>query len=465
MAEPEPSDAEIDILSEPLSPKEAQDLSSNRSRQKETDFDPAKDRELLRAYTRGDERAFEGLVEKYFRMVYTLAARQTGDAYLAEEVAQTVFILLSRKAQKFSSRSSVAGWLLRTAHFVGRDALKKRRRREEHARELALTLDPQIETRPQPSARELLLEDALRTLLPHEQEAILARFLERKNFREIAAMFDITELTARKRTSRALAKLQRFMFKHGASVSQHTLGSLLGLPSPHSAPPQALPSLLRTLHAVWKGQAAGAKAAALADHALRLLRWRLVAAASLKIAVCAMIPAAAVWSIGTLNRPVPTRLEKLGRAWAELDRQVAQHRLFLRTTPYTAPNYQARLQQELGAIGQQSARVISELKPLLAPPGKRHHLAMFFAAELSETLKLSPAQRAVLLSYVETRLAQGATLQDGMKILAQTTTSETAEIKATLSPEQRQLFDQIYGADGVLLFSYAKAVALGTIGL
>jgi hypothetical protein len=51
-----------------------------------------------------------------------------------------------------------------------------------------------------------------------------------------------------------------------------------------------------------------------------------------------------------------------------------------------------------------------------------------------------------------------------MKILAQRTPAEANEIKAILSPEQRQLFDQIYGADGVLLFTYPKVVALGRIG-
>ena len=51
-----------------------------------------------------------------------------------------------------------------------------------------------------------------------------------------------------------------------------------------------------------------------------------------------------------------------------------------------------------------------------------------------------------------------------MKALALATETEADQIKAMLSPEQRQLFDQTYGADGVLLFSYAKAVALGKIG-
>ena len=51
-----------------------------------------------------------------------------------------------------------------------------------------------------------------------------------------------------------------------------------------------------------------------------------------------------------------------------------------------------------------------------------------------------------------------------MKTVAETTQTEAVQIKAPLSPAQQQLFDQIYGPDGVLLFSYTKAVALGKSG-
>ena len=43
------------------------------------------DHQLLHAYAEGDEEAFETLVEKYFRVVYTVAGRQTGDWHLAEQ--------------------------------------------------------------------------------------------------------------------------------------------------------------------------------------------------------------------------------------------------------------------------------------------------------------------------------------------------------------------------------------------
>src|SRR5438105_15966423 len=99
--------------------------------------DAMDDHQLLRAYFDGDERAFETLVGKYFRMVYTVAARQTGDSHLAEEIAQSVFLILSRKARGFSSKSSDPGWLLRTTRLVCSDASKVPRRRDHKQRTLA----------------------------------------------------------------------------------------------------------------------------------------------------------------------------------------------------------------------------------------------------------------------------------------------------------------------------------------
>src|SRR5262245_61371918 len=94
------------------------------------------DHQLLEAYFQGDEQAFETLVRKYFRMVYIVAARQTSDSHLAEEIAQSVFIILSRKGRGLSSRISIPGWLLRTTRFVCWDAIKMRRRRDQNDQKL-----------------------------------------------------------------------------------------------------------------------------------------------------------------------------------------------------------------------------------------------------------------------------------------------------------------------------------------
>ena len=56
------------------------------------------DGELLRRYTEtNSENAFAELVERHLNLVYSAALRQVnGDAHLAQDVAQTVFVNLAQ---------------------------------------------------------------------------------------------------------------------------------------------------------------------------------------------------------------------------------------------------------------------------------------------------------------------------------------------------------------------------------
>ena len=422
------------------------------------------DHDLLSAYVEGNEQAFEVLVEKYFRMVHTVAARQTGDSHLAEEIAQSVFLILARKARGISSGSSIPGWLLRTTRFVSLDAIKMRRRREQNERRLAE--DPGQQPGPEVASNpmQVLLEEAIQALRPDEQAGIVAHFFEGKTFEELAEMFAITEEAARKRTSRCLAKLQSYMVRRRAEVSLQVLSGLLLAPPAWQASSQALQSAIQATHALWKGKAAAGNAAALADHALRLLRWRYLAGLGVKLALPMLFIVVGMWSFREWNQRVPKRLEKLGRAWGVMDQRITQHRHYVMQTPPKAPNYQARIQNDLAFFYSESARIKTELQPLLAAPDERARLAIFLTADLTESLKLESSKQKAIRAYIENRLAQGATVTDGLKILGQTTETEAAEIKAMLSPAQQQLFDQAYEADGAILFSYPQTVALGQLG-
>ena len=71
------------------------------------------DAELLRAYAeKGDESAFGELVRRYVDLVYSTALRHvSGESSLAEEITQTVFVLVARRANRLLTHPSVAGWI------------------------------------------------------------------------------------------------------------------------------------------------------------------------------------------------------------------------------------------------------------------------------------------------------------------------------------------------------------------
>ena len=68
---------------------------------------------LLAEYARnGSESAFRELVSRYTNLVYSRALRLVGgDAHLAEDVAQTVFIGLASRGRTLSTDVMLGGWL------------------------------------------------------------------------------------------------------------------------------------------------------------------------------------------------------------------------------------------------------------------------------------------------------------------------------------------------------------------
>src|ERR1700743_226874 len=81
------------------------------------------------------EQAFEALVSRHIGLVHSAALRQVGNPFLAEEITQTVFVILARKAGSLNRKTILPGWLYRTTRYVSAAALKIQRRRERREQE------------------------------------------------------------------------------------------------------------------------------------------------------------------------------------------------------------------------------------------------------------------------------------------------------------------------------------------
>src|SRR5207248_11278409 len=81
------------------------------------------------------DQAFGELVRRQTDLVYSTALRVVGgDAHLAEDVTQTVFIDLARKAHSLCRCAALSGWLYRHTCYTASKAVRSERRRQ--AREM-----------------------------------------------------------------------------------------------------------------------------------------------------------------------------------------------------------------------------------------------------------------------------------------------------------------------------------------
>src|SRR5213083_2959001 len=84
--------------------------------------------ELLAACRRGDRDAFEEVVRRTYRHVYTQALRLVGDRQDAEDVAQEAYLRVFRGLAGFREEAQFETWLYRIVANTAMSYLRKRQR-------------------------------------------------------------------------------------------------------------------------------------------------------------------------------------------------------------------------------------------------------------------------------------------------------------------------------------------------
>lgn len=198
------------------------------------------DSTLLRRYADdGSEAAFTELVHRHVDLVYGAALRRTGgDTHRAADVSQQVFATLARDARKLSRHSVLQAWL----HTATRNASlnlmiseqrRKVRETEVVAQEARLSGGPQA---PDWERIKPLIDDAIDELPGPDREAVVLRFLERREFSEIGLALRMSADAARMRTARALEKLRVLLERRGITSTAAALGAVVTNQSLMSAP-------------------------------------------------------------------------------------------------------------------------------------------------------------------------------------------------------------------------------------
>jgi RNA polymerase sigma-70 factor (ECF subfamily) len=168
------------------------------------------DQELATEIRSGSQVAFERLMRRYGRLVWRVAYGFTGDADSAMDITQDTFLKVHARLDSWRREGDLKNWVARIAAHEAMNWKRSRRRHPTQA------LDEDVFLQPDPPQEERLLErethDALHrslsSLNPRQRLAVVLRYFQGMPTREISAVLECTEGTARNILFRSLRKLR-----------------------------------------------------------------------------------------------------------------------------------------------------------------------------------------------------------------------------------------------------------------
>jgi RNA polymerase sigma factor (sigma-70 family) len=180
---------------------------------------------LLRGIERGDPAALETLARQYAPPVYRYLTRLSGDATLAEDLAQEVAIQLWRAlpGRRFPNGRALNSWVYTVATNAFRMHVRRRRAGE-------VPLEPELDLAAGPEADPALaaergdlaarIRSAVEALPEAERRAVLLKTYGDLRYREIAEATGEPVGTVKWRVAQAYARLRRVLLPVAAGLDR-----------------------------------------------------------------------------------------------------------------------------------------------------------------------------------------------------------------------------------------------------
>jgi len=184
------------------------------------------DEKVVERCLRGDDAAWETVVNQYAKRIYNLTYRYTSRRDEAEDLTQEIFIRVYQNLKSFRSESgSFQSWIMKVGRNLVIDHYRRTRRYQQAAgSEEMETMNLRDDKIPSPqrvseqSETSRFVAAGLQALSPELKEAIILRDLEGMAYMEIAELLGIPEGTVKSRINRARLELAKLLTKRRAQA-------------------------------------------------------------------------------------------------------------------------------------------------------------------------------------------------------------------------------------------------------
>ena len=193
-------------------------------------FDRRADQKLIRRCKRGEEAAFQEVLQRYRAAVYNLCWRMTRNEEDARDLGQEVFIKVFSLLDRYDEQYAFSSWLFRIATNHCIDHLRRQRLRFLSVERDGGLEDEEAEMQipdqgPTPDVvlqrREAMekLEEVIAELPPHYKVITLLRHDQQLSYEEIAETLQLPLGTVKARIHRARNMIQQLLAQRKYEIS------------------------------------------------------------------------------------------------------------------------------------------------------------------------------------------------------------------------------------------------------
>jgi len=163
-----------------------------------------------------DPAKFRVLYNRYYEPIFRYVLKRTANEALTADLTSQVFLKAMKKIKKYQYRGvPFSAWLFRVAsNEIAQHFRKLNKNRVVTLDErLAKDLEDEIEDKEALEINLEILKEVINELRPKEVHILELRFFEKRPFKEVADILDITENNAKVRIYRLLKKMKKLFGK------------------------------------------------------------------------------------------------------------------------------------------------------------------------------------------------------------------------------------------------------------